>query len=73
MKAIAYTLLIQSFNFAQAADLVNLVTSLADNASQPILESFVSFSIEFSSFPDFAGVFVDVLSDQQLIDCNRQP
>ncbi|KAK4938874.1 hypothetical protein LTR10_020781 [Elasticomyces elasticus] len=25
------------------------------NASQPILESFVSFSIEFSSFPDFAG------------------
>jgi len=25
------------------------------NASAPILESFVSFSIEFSSFPDFAG------------------
>jgi hypothetical protein len=25
------------------------------NASQPVLDSFVSFSIEFSSFPDFAG------------------
>ncbi|KEF59123.1 uncharacterized protein A1O9_03967 [Exophiala aquamarina CBS 119918] len=25
------------------------------NTSQPVLESFVSFSIEFSSFPDFAG------------------
>lgn len=26
-----------------------------ENVSQPVLESFVSFSIEFSSFPDFAG------------------
>ncbi|EHY59101.1 hypothetical protein HRR83_001629 [Exophiala dermatitidis] len=25
------------------------------NASEPLLESFVSFSIEFASFPDFAG------------------
>lgn len=25
------------------------------NASKPLLESFVSYSIEFSSFPDFAG------------------
>lgn len=26
-----------------------------ENLSQPVLDSFVSFSIEFSSFPDFAG------------------
>lgn len=26
-----------------------------ENVSQPVLDSFVSFSIEFSSFPDFAG------------------
>jgi hypothetical protein len=29
------------------------------NASKPILDSFVSFSIEFSSFPDFAGSVVE--------------
>ena len=26
-----------------------------ENVSLPVLDSFVSFSIEFSSFPDFAG------------------
>ncbi|KIX02569.1 uncharacterized protein Z518_08510 [Rhinocladiella mackenziei CBS 650.93] len=34
---------------------ISLSASPPSNASKPILESFVSFSIEFSSFPDFAG------------------
>lgn len=28
----------------------------ADTLTAPILEAFVSYSIEFSSFPDFAGI-----------------
>jgi hypothetical protein len=34
---------------------IPLSVSPAQNASKPLLESFVSYSIEFSSFPDFAG------------------
>ncbi|KIW67341.1 hypothetical protein PV04_06604 [Phialophora macrospora] len=34
---------------------ITLTVSPAQNASKPLLESFVSYSIEFSSFPDFAG------------------
>jgi hypothetical protein len=33
------------------------LTSPPANLSAPILPSFVSFSIEFSSFPDFAGMW----------------
>jgi hypothetical protein len=28
---------------------------LPASASEPVLEAFMSYSIEFSSFPDFAG------------------
>jgi hypothetical protein len=38
-----------------AACAVSLSVSPAHNVSKPLLESFVSYSIEFSSFPDFAG------------------
>lgn len=38
----------------QAAKLIDL-TSQPTNLSAPILPSFVSFSIEFAFFPDFAG------------------
>jgi hypothetical protein len=31
------------------------------NASAPLLEAFVSYSIEFSSFPDFAGTQPDTI------------
>jgi hypothetical protein len=33
------------------------VSSTPVNASAPIEEAFVSFSIEFSSFPEFAGQY----------------
>jgi hypothetical protein len=37
-----------------------LALAPAQNASKPLLESFVSYSIEFSSFPDFAGEFLEL-------------
>ena len=40
---------------ASASGCIPVSTSPPSNASVPLLESFVSFSIEFSSFPDFAG------------------
>lgn len=40
---------------AATADPIPLSISPPSNASEPIRKSFVSFSIEFSSFPDFAG------------------
>ncbi|ETN46982.1 uncharacterized protein HMPREF1541_01172 [Cyphellophora europaea CBS 101466] len=40
---------------ALAGNPIPLSISSPSNASEPIRESFVSFSIEFSSFPDFAG------------------
>lgn len=49
----------QAFVFAAAATAVEAAQySVADalaNANQPFSEAFVSYSIEFSSFPDFAG------------------
>ena len=35
---------------------VTLSKSPPANSSAPLLEGFVSYSIEFSSFPDFAGM-----------------
>jgi hypothetical protein len=32
-----------------------------ENASAPIPEAFVSYSIEFSSFPDFAGILFKII------------
>ena len=43
------------FVIAQAASPILLSVYPPANASIPPLESFVSFSIEFASFPDFAG------------------
>lgn len=40
---------------ALAAGPIVLSAGVPSNAPAPIPESFVSFSIEFSSFPDFAG------------------
>jgi len=37
-----------------AAEYIN-ITSTPEGASDAIPEAFVSYSIEFSSFPDFAG------------------
>jgi hypothetical protein len=34
------------------------------NASAPIPEAFVSYSIEFSSFPDFAGMPFSLMFDK---------
>ena len=46
-------------NFAMAATSVEAVQYSLQGASieakQPFSEAFVSYSIEFSSFPDFAG------------------
>jgi hypothetical protein len=39
-----------------AAGPIALSKSPPINASAPIPEAFVSYSIEFSSFPDFAGM-----------------
>jgi hypothetical protein len=36
-------------------DVITLSKTLPANASVPVLEAFMSYSIEFSSFPDFAG------------------
>lgn len=40
---------------ATVADPIPITIEPPSNASEPIRDSFVSFSIEFSSFPDFAG------------------
>jgi hypothetical protein len=35
---------------------IELSSTPPENASNPIPEAFVSYSIEFASFPDFAGI-----------------
>jgi hypothetical protein len=55
MKRLSAMLLSGSLRLARAATPIQLSISPPSNASAPIRESFVSFSIEFSSFPDFAG------------------
>jgi hypothetical protein len=42
------------FARCQRVKLKNMLT--AQTAGIPVLEAFVSYSIEFSSFPDFAGM-----------------
>jgi hypothetical protein len=39
-----------------AAAAITLSKSPPANSSAPLLEGFVSYSIEFSYFPDFAGM-----------------
>jgi len=49
--------LVSAAFLAKPATCASIPLSLTppENTSQPVLDSFVSFSIEFSSFPDFAG------------------
>jgi hypothetical protein len=44
-----------SYTHIATANPITLSKSPTANVSAPIPEAFVSFSIEFSSFPDFAG------------------
>jgi hypothetical protein len=46
---------VQLLGFAHAG--VIQVSGTPSEASAPIPESFVSYSIEFASFPDFAGTY----------------
>ena len=50
---------------------ISLSLSPAQNASKPLLESFVSYSIEFSSFPDFAGKLGNMLENQVITSCRQ--
>jgi hypothetical protein len=55
----------QIFVAAQESNVAIQVSSTPPgNASAPLLEAFVSYSIEFSSFPDFAGTLPDITLDQ---------
>ncbi|KPI35447.1 Beta-glucuronidase [Cyphellophora attinorum] len=54
-QLLSAVLLACSLQLARAATPIQLSISPPSNASAPIRKSFVSFSIEFSSFPDFAG------------------
>jgi hypothetical protein len=45
-----------------AADPISLDKSPPANASAPIPEAFVSYSIEFSFFPDYAGLYSSTIS-----------
>lgn len=53
-------------SFARAGKTHSISVSEAPpvNASAPIPEAFVSFSIEFVYFPDFAGVYPQTLALQ---------
>jgi hypothetical protein len=53
--------------------IIPLAYSPPQNASKPILESFVSFSIEFSSFPDFAGKQASSFVDGKLSNLDTIP
>ena len=66
--------------FARLAECaIPLPLAPPQNASKPILDSFVSFSIEFSSFPDFAGRVYELLlrriayGNSQVIQATRIP
>lgn len=63
-----YMLLAQT-SLAMAESTVYTVGSIASsiNAIQP-LDGFISYSIEFSSFPDFAGKDFHPYSDQPIND-----
>jgi hypothetical protein len=55
LKVLAYASLLNFLGIAQAQNGEIPVSSTPVNASNPLPEAFVSFSIEFSSFPDYAG------------------
>jgi hypothetical protein len=55
-KLLALASLGQLFSIVQGENAAIKVSGTPPaNASAPLLEAFVSYSIEFSSFPDFAG------------------
>ena len=41
---------------------ISLSASVPDDAALPVLHPFVSFSIEFAFFPDFAGIHYPFLT-----------
>lgn len=49
---------------APSSSAISVSTTVPKDAASGVLAPFVSFSIEFSSFPDFAGIFVNSLPCQ---------
>jgi hypothetical protein len=64
-RLLALTSFGQSFGIANGNNAAIEVSGTPPvNASTPIPEAFVSYSIEFSSFPDFAGMVSDITWDK---------
>jgi hypothetical protein len=59
MGALKLLALASSFYFGEYAhaSAIQVSSTPPVNASAPLLEAFVSYSIEFAFFPDFAGIF----------------
>ena len=61
-KLLALASCVQLFRIVEGQNAAIKVTgSPPANASAPIPEAFVSYSIEFSSFPDFAGMSFSIM------------
>jgi hypothetical protein len=48
------------------------VSTAPTGASEPIPEAFVSYSIEFAFFPDYAGGVSCPLPNVSILTCHRQ-
>jgi hypothetical protein len=59
MMIFSFILAIAGVAYAEIAgngvSVIEMSRVLPANANVPVLEAFMSYSIEFSSFPDFAG------------------
>lgn len=56
-KLLAFANAARYLGVTQANQTAIIVSGTPVNASAPIPEAFVSYSIEFAFFPDFAGLF----------------
>jgi hypothetical protein len=64
-KLVALASCLQLFTIVEGQGSAIKVTATPPaNASAPIPEAFVSYSIEFSSFPDFAGALFRIMLDK---------
>ena len=64
-KLVAFASCLQLFTVVEGqSSAIRVTGSPPANASAPIPEAFVSYSIEFSSFPDFAGVLLRIMLDK---------
>jgi len=64
-KLVAFASCLQLFTVVEGqSSAIRVTGSPPANASAPIPEAFVSYSIEFSSFPDFAGVLFSISFDK---------